>query len=189
MSSDGDPSTYASLVDVFAAADAIGIAAAVEQAELGAAEGGIPIGSSLVDCGRELLRTSDVSGSGSSSISGPVKLIGKGRNRRVQLGSPTRHGEIDCLEQTGRKPAQVYRRCTLYTTLSPCNMCTGAILFFGIPRVVVCERRTILGDEALLKQRGVSVVDAPESHGEQCYALMQAFIAQKPDVWKEDAAE
>src|SRR5919198_6667287 len=110
--------------------------AAVEEATQGLREGGIPIGSVLVHQGR---------------------IIGRGHNRRVQRGSVVLHGEMDALENAGRQPAAVYRECVLYTTLSPCPMCSGAILLYGIPSVVVGENRTFLGDEALLRSRGVSV--------------------------------
>src|SRR5437764_7993766 len=110
--------------------------AAIEEAERGLAEGGIPIGSVLVHRGR---------------------IIGRGHNRRVQRGSPTLHGEMDALENAGRQPAQVYRECVLYTTLSPCAMCSGATLLYQIPRVIVGENRTFLGEEDLLRSRGVAV--------------------------------
>jgi creatinine deaminase len=141
------------------------LAVAIEQARLGASEGGVPIGAALVADGR---------------------VLGAGRNRRVQLGSAIRHGETDALEQAGRLPAEVYRRATMYTTLSPCAMCTGAILLYGIPRVVIGENRTFLGEEALLASRGVEVVvlDDPT-----CIELMTTFIAEHPDVWNEDIGE
>jgi creatinine deaminase len=141
------------------------LAVAIEQARLGASEGGVPIGAALVADGR---------------------VLGAGRNRRVQLGSAIRHGETDALEQAGRLPAEVYRRATMYTTLSPCAMCTGAILLYGIPRVVIGENRTFLGEEALLASRGVEVVvlDDPT-----CVELMTTFIAEHPDVWNEDIGE
>src|SRR6187402_2785608 len=110
--------------------------AAIEEAEAGLAEGGIPIGSVLVHEGR---------------------IIGRGHNRRVQKGSATLHGEMDALENAGRHPARVYRESTIYTTLSPCSMCSGAILLYGIPRVVVGENRSFLGEEALLRSRGVEL--------------------------------
>src|SRR5882672_11389422 len=110
--------------------------AAIEEAERGLAEGGIPIGSVLVHDGQ---------------------ILGRGHNRRVQKGSAVLHGEMDALENAGRQPARVYRDCTIYTTLSPCSMCSGAILLYGIRRVVVGENRTFLGEEELLRSRGVSV--------------------------------
>src|SRR4051812_43835902 len=110
--------------------------AAIAEAEAGLVEGGIPIGSVLVHCD---------------------KILGRGHNRRVQRGSPTLHGEMDALENAGRLPASVYRQCVFYTTLSPCSMCTGAILLYGIPRVVIGENQTFLGEEDLLKSRGVIV--------------------------------
>lgn len=139
--------------------------AAIEEAEAGLAEGGIPIGSVLVYEGR---------------------IIGRGHNRRVQHGSTVLHGEMDALENAGRQPARVYRECTIYTTLSPCAMCSGAILLYGIPRVVIGEHRTFLGEEALLRSRGVAleVRDDP-----RCIELMRAFIAAQPALWNEDIGE
>jgi cytosine/creatinine deaminase len=138
---------------------------AVREARLGLAEGGIPIGSVLVHRGA---------------------IIGRGHNRRVQRGSAILHGEMDALEQAGRREAKVYRESTLYTTLSPCAMCSGAILLYGIPRVIIGENRTFQGEEELLRSRGVEVIvlDDPE-----CIALMEAFIRQKPDLWYEDIGE
>jgi cytosine deaminase len=138
------------------------LAAAVEQARIGRDEGGVPIGAALVVGG---------------------EVIGAGRNRRVQLGSAIRHGETDALEQAGRQPASVYARATMYTTLSPCHMCTGAILLYGIPRVVIGENRTFLGAEDLLRAHGVEVVDLDD---QECAALMAGFIAEHPDLWNED---
>ncbi|WP_045225507.1 nucleoside deaminase [Methyloterricola oryzae] len=136
--------------------------AAIEEAEKGLAEGGIPIGSVIVHGGR---------------------IIGRGHNRRVQSGSAILHGEMDALENAGRQPASVYRECTLYTTLSPCAMCSGAILLYGIPRVVIGENRTFMGEEDLLRARGVSleVVD-----DETCVRLMRDFIAAHGELWNED---
>jgi creatinine deaminase len=136
--------------------------AALEEARLGLAEGGIPIGSVLVQDGR---------------------IIGRGHNRRVQRGSAILHGEMDALENAGRRPAGVYRASVLYTTLSPCAMCSGAILLYGIPKVVVGENRTFLGEEALLRSRGVDVVVLQD---EACIALMKSFIARRPELWNED---
>lgn len=136
--------------------------AAIAEAELGAAEGGIPIGSVLVHNGA---------------------IIGRGHNRRVQRSSAVLHAEMDALEQAGRQPAAIYRASTLYTTLSPCAMCSGAILLYGIPRVVVGENRTFLGEEALLVARGVAV-DVRQD--ERCQGLMTRFIAARPDLWNED---
>ena len=135
---------------------------AIEQARIGRDEGGVPIGAALVVDGR---------------------VVGAGHNRRVQQGSAIRHGETDALEEAGRLAASVYRRSTMYTTLSPCDMCTGAILLYGIPRVVIGENRTFMGAEDLLRSRGVEVVnlDSPE-----CKALMDEFIAAHPDIWNED---
>ena len=136
--------------------------AAIDEARQGLAEGGIPIGSVLVHNG---------------------KIIGRGHNRRVQQGSAILHGEMDALENAGRLPASVYQESVLYTTLSPCPMCTGAILLYGIPKVVVGENQTFMGEEDLLRARGVivEVVQDPA-----CIALMRAFIAAKPELWNED---
>jgi cytosine/creatinine deaminase len=139
--------------------------AAVEQARIGAAEGGVPIGAALAAGG---------------------VLLGAGRNRRVQDGSPIHHGETDALAVAGRQPARVYAAATMYTTLSPCSMCSGAVLLYGIPRVVIGENRTYLGEEELLRSRGVEVVVADDP---ECVALMEAFIAERPDVWNEDIGE
>lgn len=135
---------------------------ALEQARIGRSEGGIPIGAALVAFDR---------------------VLGVGRNRRVQLGSVIRHGEMDALENAGRHGADVYRRSTVYTTLSPCHMCSGAILLYGIPRVVIGENRTFLGAEDLLQSNGVEVVDLDS---EECVQLMEAFIAENPELWEED---
>lgn len=139
--------------------------AAVAEATKGSAEGGVPIGAVLVH-GNE--------------------IIGRGRNRRVQLGSAIRHGETDALEQAGRQPASVYQECVMYTTLSPCAMCTGAILLYGIPKVVVGENTTFLGEEELLRSRGVEVVVLDD---EECKGLMREFIANHPRLWSEDIGE
>lgn len=139
--------------------------AAIEEALAGAREGGIPIGSVIVHNG---------------------KIIGRGHNRRIQQGSVIRHGEMDAFENAGRQPAQVYREAVLYTTLSPCAMCSGAIVLYGIPRVVVGENRTFLGEEAWLRERGVAV-DVLQS--EECIGLMRAFIAANPVLWNEDIGE
>lgn len=136
--------------------------AAIAEALQGLAEGGIPIGSVIVHQGR---------------------IIGRGHNRRVQLGSAIRHGEMDALENAGRQPAAVYRESVLYTTLSPCAMCSGAILLYGIPRVVVGENQSFMGEESLLRSRGVTVEVLQDA---QCIAMMQGFIASRPDLWHED---
>jgi cytosine deaminase len=136
--------------------------AAVAEAEAGLAEGGIPIGSVLVYQGR---------------------ILGRGHNRRVQRGSAVLHGEMDALENAGRQPAAVYRRCALYTTLSPCAMCSGAILLYRIPRVVVGENQTFLGEEDLLRSRGVAVEVVQDP---RCVELMREFITSRPDLWNED---
>ena len=136
--------------------------AAIDEARRGLAEGGIPIGSVLVHNG---------------------KIIGRGHNRRVQQGSAILHGEMDALENAGRLPASVYQESVLYTTLSPCPMCTGAILLYGIPKVVVGENQTFMGEEELLRSRGVTVEVVQEP---TCIALMQGFIATRPELWNED---
>lgn len=141
------------------------LAAAIAEAEQGLAEGGIPIGSVLVH---------------------EDEIIGRGHNRRVQKGSVVLHGEMDALENAGRRAASVYRASTLYTTLSPCPMCTGAILLYGIPRVVIGENRTFVGDEALLADRGVDVDVRDDA---RCVELMRRFIAANPELWNEDIGE
>jgi len=139
--------------------------AAIDEAKAGLAEGGIPIGSVIVHDG---------------------KIIGRGHNRRVQTGSPTLHGEMDALENAGRQPASVYRESVIYTTLSPCSMCTGAILLYGIPKVVIGENQSFMGEEALLKSRGVEIemVDSDE-----CKQLMNDFMEANPELWNEDIGE
>jgi cytosine/creatinine deaminase len=136
--------------------------AAIEEARQGLAEGGIPIGSVIVHQG---------------------KIIGRGHNRRVQKGSVILHGEMDALENTGRQSAAVYCECVLYTTLSPCSMCSGAILLYGIPRVIIGENRTFMGEEELLRSRGVAL-EVVQS--DECIRLMQKFIQQNPRLWNED---
>jgi creatinine deaminase len=136
--------------------------AAIEEAREGLREGGIPIGSVIEHNGR---------------------IIGKGHNRRVQQGSCVLHGEMDALENAGRQLASVYRECTIYTTLSPCSMCSGAILLYGIPHVVVGENKTFLGEEALLRSRGVDVSVLQSS---ECIEMMRDFISEKPQLWNED---
>lgn len=141
------------------------LALAIDEARTGRREGGIPIGAVLVADGA---------------------VLGTGHNRRVQRGSAILHGETDALERAGRQPASVYRRATIYTTLSPCHMCAGAILLYGIPRVVVGENRTFLGAEDLLRQHAVEVTVVDD---EECVELMQTFIAEHPDLWNEDIGE
>lgn len=141
------------------------LAAAIEQARIGLAEGGVPIGAAILIDG---------------------KVVAAGRNRRVQLGSAIRHGETDALEVAGRLPASAYHRATMATTLSPCDMCTGAILLYGIPRLVVGENRTFMGGEDLLRARGVEVVNLDSA---ECHDLMQRFIREHPDIWNEDIGE
>ncbi|CAD5110245.1 nucleoside deaminase [Zestomonas carbonaria] len=139
--------------------------AAIDEAQRGLDEGGIPIGSVLVHQGR---------------------IIGRGHNRRVQQGSATLHGEMDALENAGRLPASVYRDSVIYTTLSPCSMCSGAILLYGIPKVVVGENQTFMGEEELLRSRGVQVEVLQD---ERCVALMRTFIERSPELWNEDIGE
>lgn len=141
------------------------MAAALAEAEAGLAEGGIPIGSVLVHQGQ---------------------IIGRGHNRRVQRGSVVLHGEMDALENAGRRDAALYRDSTLYTTLSPCAMCSGAIVLYGIPRVIVGENRTFLGEEAWLRSRGVEVEVVQDP---ACIELMRRFIAAQPALWHEDIGE
>jgi len=138
------------------------LAAAIAEAEQGLREGGIPIGAVLVCRGR---------------------ILGRGHNRRVQQSSAVLHGEMDALERAGRQPASVYRDSVMYTTLSPCAMCSGAILLYGISHVVVGENRTFMGEEDLLRQRGVRVEVVQD---ERCIAMMRDFIASHPELWNED---
>ncbi len=141
------------------------LAAAVAEARAGLAEGGIPIGSVLVIDG---------------------EIAGRGHNRRVQEGSVIKHAEMDCLENAGRRPAADYRRATLYSTLSPCDMCSGAVLLYGIPRVVIGEHETFRGPEGYLHARGVRVEVVDDA---ECVDLMRDFIAARPDLWDEDIGE
>jgi cytosine deaminase len=136
--------------------------AAIEEAERGYATGGIPIGSVIVHRG---------------------EIIGRGHNQRMQQGSPTLHGEMAALENAGRRAASIYRESVIYTTLSPCSMCSGAILLYGIPRVIVGENRTFMGEEELLRSRGVSVEVVDDR---RCIELMERFIREHPEVWNED---
>ena len=136
--------------------------AAFDEAQKGLQEGGIPIGSVIVHKG---------------------KIIGRGHNRRVQQGSTVLHGEMDALENAGRQAASVYRECTLYTTLSPCPMCSGAVLLYGIPKVIVGENMTFMGEEELLRSRGVEVEVVQDK---ACIQMMQAFITEKAELWNED---
>lgn len=138
------------------------LAAAIAEAEQGRREGGIPIGSVLVSQG---------------------KIIGRGHNRRVQKGSAVLHGEMDALENAGRLPGHLYHSATLYTTLSPCAMCSGAVLLYGIPRVIIGENKTFLGEEELLERRGVILEVRQDS---TCIRLMTEFIAAHPGLWNED---
>ncbi len=135
---------------------------AIEEAQAGLREGGIPIGAALVIDGR---------------------IVSRGRNRRVQRGSPVLHAEMDCLENAGRLRARDYRRATLYTTLSPCDMCSGAVLLYGIPRVVIGENQSFRGPEQYLRERGVELVVLDEV---ACVQLMRDFLAARPDLWNED---
>ena len=138
---------------------------AINEAKIGLAEGGIPIGSVLVHNGQ---------------------VIGKGHNKRVQQKSVVLHGEMDALENTGRLPASVYRASVIYTTLSPCPMCTGAILLYGIPKVVIGENKTFEGSEQLLREHGVEVVVVNDP---ECIQMMEAFIEKNPALWNEDIGE
>jgi cytosine deaminase len=142
-------------VDIF-------LQAAIEEARQGFAEGGIPIGSVLVNAGR---------------------ILGRGHNRRVQQGSAILHGEMDALENAGRQSAHIYRHSVLYTTLSPCAMCSGAILLYGIPRVIIGENVTFTGEEELLRSRGVQV---EVLQNDECVNLMRSFIEANPELWNED---
>ncbi len=135
---------------------------AIDEAKKGLSEGGIPIGSVLVHEG---------------------KIIGRGHNQRIQRGSVIHHGEMNCLENAGRQSAAVYRECTIYTTLSPCPMCTGAILLYGIPRVVIGENVTFLGAEDSLRAAGVEVAVLQDA---ECIRMMQEFIEKNPELWNED---
>ena len=139
--------------------------AAIEQAKLGYAAGGIPIGSVLV-------------------IEG--EIVGRGHNQRVQKGSPVLHAEMDCLENAGRLPAEAYQTATLYSTLSPCDMCSGAILLYKIPKVIVGENRTFRGPEEYLRQRGVKVTVINDG---ECIAMMEQFQHEHPELWIEDIGE
>jgi cytosine/creatinine deaminase len=138
---------------------------AIAEAKAGLAEGGVPIGAALI-------------------VDGEVLAVG--RNKRVQEGSVIKHGETDCLENAGRLRASVYARATMVTTLSPCDMCTGAILMYGIPRVIVGENRTFYGGEDLLRSRGVEVVVIDNA---ECFTMMSEFIAAHPELWYEDIGE
>ncbi len=139
--------------------------AAIDEAKKGINEGGIPIGSVLVHKG---------------------EIIGRGHNQRIQQGSVIRHGEMDALENAGRQPARVYRECVLYTTLSPCPMCSGTILLYSIPKVVVGENHTFMGEEELLRSRGVEVVVLNNA---ECRRMMENFISSRPEAWREDIGE
>ncbi len=136
--------------------------AAIEEAKLGLKEGGIPIGSVIVY---------------------DNKIIGRGHNRRIQKGSVILHGEMDALENAGRQSAEVYSKCTLYTTLSPCPMCSGAIRLYGIPKVIIGENKTFLGDEEILKSNGVQLEILQD---QTCINLMSSFIENNPSLWNED---
>ena len=136
--------------------------AAIDEARQGMQEGGIPIGSVVVHGN---------------------KILGRGHNRRVQKGSAILHAEMDALENAGRQSAAVYRECVLYTTLSPCSMCTGAILLYGIPRVIIGENKTFMGEEELLRSRGVAI-EVVQS--EECIQMMEEFIRKNPTLWNED---
>ena len=139
--------------------------AAIDEAKLGLAEGGIPIGSVLVLDG---------------------KIVGRGHNRRVQKGSAILHAEMDCLENAGRLKASDYRRATLYSTLSPCDMCSGTALLYGIPKIVIGENVTFRGPEDYVRSRGVTLEIADDA---ECKRLMADFIAAQPELWNEDIGE
>jgi creatinine deaminase len=139
--------------------------AAIDEAQSGLSEGGIPIGSVLVHEGR---------------------IIGRGHNRRVQQGNPILHGEMDALQNAGRRPAKVYRASVLYTTLSPCAMCSGAILLYEVPRIVIGENQTFMGEEQWLRSRGVQLDVLQDA---SCLQLMKRFIAAHPSLWNEDIGE
>ena len=138
------------------------LAAAIAEAKTGLEEGGIPIGSVIVHDG---------------------KIIGRGHNKRIQKGSVVLHGEMDALENAGRQRSSIYKECTLYTTLSPCPMCTGAILLYQIPKVIVGENKTFLGAEDLLIQKGVEVIVVND---DECIEMMEHFIQTNPGLWNED---
>ncbi len=138
---------------------------AIKEAKKGLKEGGIPIGSVIVHNN---------------------KIIGRGHNKRVQEGSVVLHGEMDALENAGRQKASVYKESVLYTTLSPCSMCSGTILLYGIPKVVIGENKTFLGEEAFLKSKGVEVIVV---NNEACIDIMTTFINEKPELWNEDIGE
>lgn len=142
-----------------------GLEAAIEEARVGLAAGGIPIGSAIVVDG---------------------EIVGRGHNQRIQKGSATLHGEMDALENAGRLPAGTYRRSTIYTTLSPCDMCSGAIILYGIPRVVIGENTTFMGAEDHLRSKGIDVEVVDD---QRCVDLMTEFIATRPDLWIEDIGE
>jgi cytosine deaminase len=138
---------------------------AIEEAQIGLAEGGIPIGSVIVHNN---------------------KIIGRGHNRRVQNDSPILHGEMDAFENAGRQSAKIYRESIIYTTLSPCAMCSGAIILYGISHVIIGENHTFMGEEVLLRSKGISV---EVLQNQQCIALMKDFISTKPQLWNEDIGE
>lgn len=139
--------------------------AAIEEAEAGLAEGGVPIGSVIVHSGQ---------------------IVGRGHNRRVQSGSAILHAEMDALERTGRKPAAFYRECTLYTTLSPCSMCSGAIVLYKIPRIVIGENQSFMGEEKWLADHGVQLTVLQDA---RCIQLMREFMQKHPELWAEDIGE
>jgi cytosine deaminase len=146
--------------------DQKGLALAIEEAKKGYAEGGIPIGAAL--------------------ISEDGKVLGTGHNMRIQKGSCTLHGETSALENAGRLKGSIYKQCTMYTTLSPCNMCTGACLLYGIPRIVMGENETFVGAEDILKLKGVELINMDN---QECKDLMKKFISERPQDWNEDIGE
>lgn len=139
--------------------------AAIDEARTGLSTGGIPIGSVIVHKG---------------------KILGRGHNKRIQQDSVVLHGEMDALENAGRQPASIYKNCVLYTTLSPCAMCTGAILLYGIPKVIIGENKTFLGAEELLRKNGVEVIIVNNT---DCIEMMEQFISNNPGLWNEDIGE
>ena len=139
--------------------------AAIDQAQKSYDEGGIPIGSIIVH---------------------NDKILGAGHNKRVQDGSVVLHGEMDALENAGRQKASIYKECTLYTTLSPCSMCSGTILLYGIPKVVIGENKTFMGEEEYLMSKGVEIV---QMDNQDCKDIMEKFISEKPELWNEDIGE
>jgi len=172
------------LVSEFGAADTLGMSAAIAQARKSASEGGIPIGSALVHILNDARPNGDASSTDAQAQS--VTLLAASHNQRIQRGSATLHGETATLEQAGRLKASIYRNSTIYTTLSPCDMCTGAILLFNIPRVVIGENINFMGNEEYLRARGVEVVVLDD---QECKDMMARYIKENPNEWNEDIGE